>query len=226
MPARRSTQPAKGKIPARAKRRAKSGATGSPRAAWTRDRLVAETLAILCEEGTAAVSTVRLSAAIGIAQSGFYRYFASVDACIDAAIAPLASGFREDVARRRRVWFATRATDPQAGLEHYGENLRFVLAHRNLAELAVRRRYEASPVGRAMQALFEGMVSDLVDDLILATGASRVSERARLRLVSQIIVGASWTAVDSLLAETTTVPVAAALLAQLGMLVAAPPSPS
>jgi AcrR family transcriptional regulator len=78
-----------------------------PRTAWTRDRLLSEALTILREEGSAAVNTVRLSRAAGIAQSGFYRYFSTIDACLEAAIEPLARGYREDVARRRRVWFAT-----------------------------------------------------------------------------------------------------------------------
>jgi AcrR family transcriptional regulator len=189
------------------------------RARWTRDRIVSEALVILRAEGYAAVNTVRLSRASGIAQSGFYRYFPSIDACIEAAVAPIVAGFRDDVARRRRAWFATRSTDPAAGVEHYRENLSYVLANPSLAEIAVRRRQEASPVGRAMQALHDGMAADLLADLVVATGATSAHARTRLHLVSQVIVGASWTAIEALLAGTVTVAVAANLLAQLGSIV-------
>jgi hypothetical protein len=95
------------------------------------------------------------------------------------------------------------------------------MANRNLAEIAVRRRYEASPVGTAMRILTEGMVADLVADLSLATGATRGPAQVRLRLISEIIVGASWTAIEALLGGTSDLATCAAVLAQLGAIVAA-----
>jgi len=56
------------------------------RALATRQRLLTTALALLRAEGAAGVTTGRVAAGAGLSQSGFYRYFADLDACIDAAV--------------------------------------------------------------------------------------------------------------------------------------------
>jgi AcrR family transcriptional regulator len=177
----------------------------APRADEVRARLLAAALDIARAQGGGAVTSVALARAAGLAQSGFYRYFPTVEACLDEALAQVTTGFRDDVARRRRAWFELRSQDPALAYRHHLENLSFSAEHPDLAELAVRRRHEATVVGQAMRELNEALCADLEADLHRYAGppaGGPALDPVRVRAAARLVVESAWNAVDQLLAGT------------------------
>lgn len=183
----------------------------------TRERLLAAALEVLREEGWASLSTVRLAQTVGIVQSGFYRHFPSVEACVGEAIAPIAVDIRGDIAARRRAWFSEDVDDFTRAIRHYQENLAIVVERPTLAEILLKRRFERSPVGALMSAFSEGLVADIVEDMTsarLRRGLATDAERARL--AGHMILAAVFGAIELLLERRAHVELAGEALARLG----------
>ena len=178
------------------------------------------------EEGAQGVTTTRLAAAAGIAQSGFYRYFPSIDACLEAAIAPIAAGVREDLAQNRRALFTrfgVRSEPVSSQAEAlpyfvmlYQGLLDFARSQPALVDLLVRRRFEASPVGAGVRAAGGGPAQRPPCGLRTAPARRRAAPRARYcRLAADLLVGAVIAALEAQL-DGQLPPRAAELLALLG----------
>ncbi|MEL6340838.1 MAG: TetR/AcrR family transcriptional regulator [Myxococcota bacterium] len=166
--------------------------------ARTRRRLLAATLDILSNEGAAALTTTRVAEAAGIVQSGFYRHFANMDACLREALDPIQKHVRQDIAQRRRSWFARFGADGADGPAHYADSLAFVDAHPQLSEIAIKRRFDDGAVGTLMREFHEGLVADLVDDLVmLGRLLGRERDRTRCDTVARLLLGAVFSAVES-----------------------------
>ena len=183
---------------------------------------------LLREEGWAALSTVRLAQEAGIVQSGFYRHFPSVEACVGAALEPISASVRADIAARRRAWFATRPDDPSAAVAHYTENLAIVTANPVLADIALKRRFESSPVGASMQAFADGLVEDMAHDLAAVRRArGEPVNKKREELAARVILGAVYSGIELLLEGKASAQQIAEHLARVGDAVAsAPPAPA
>ena len=183
----------------------------------TRERLLAAALDVIRVEGWANLSTGRLAAAAGIVQSGFYRHFTSIEACVGEAIAPIAVDVRSDIAARRRAWFAEDVDDLTRAVRHYRENLAIVVERPALAEILLKRRFERSPVGALMSAFSEGLVVDIVEDMTsarLRRGLATDAERARL--AGQMILASVFGTIQLLLESRARVDLAAEALARIG----------
>jgi AcrR family transcriptional regulator len=170
--------------------------------AATRRRLIEATLEILSQEGSSALTTGRVAECAGIVQSGFYKHFPNMDACLTEALSPIQAAVRDDIATRRRAWFASEpeGSSSAAGARHYAENLAFVVEHPTLSEIAVRRRFETGPVGELMRSFADGLVEDLVDDLLPRHPKRRGrTARAECETAARVILGAVYAAIECLL---------------------------
>ncbi len=167
----------------------------------TRRRLLEAAIAILQTEGWKALSTVRIAAEVGIAQSGFYRYFPDLDTCVEAALRDLCAGMREDVAQRRR---AILQAAPMGGLDffasHQRQNLELARSHGALLELLVKRRFDASVAQKPLADLVNGWREDLAVDMTGTATAMGVSiSPEAVRIVAEIIIGCSLAVNEALL---------------------------
>jgi AcrR family transcriptional regulator len=169
------------------------------------------------------LSTVRLAHDVGIVQSGFYRHFPSVEACVGEALGPISDLVRADVASRRRAWFGTRPDDAEAAILHYEENLAIVTANPVLADIALKRRFEVSPVGKLMRAFAEGLVADMANDLAAARRArGEPVRRKRQELAAHLILGAVFSGIELMLEGKASAREIAEGLARVGEAVAGP----
>ena len=128
----------------------------------TRERLVQAALGLLHAGGEAAVSTVSVTRAAGLAQSLFYRHFASVEQCLATAAERIADEIRQAVAQSRQ-----RMYDEGGGklAEFFLEM--FALASRQRAVLQLFLRHRSDPLALAgvMHRLGRGLCADLSGQL-------------------------------------------------------------
>lgn len=164
----------------------------------TRQRLIEAALSLLRDEGTAALSSVRIAQAAGIAQSGFYRYFADVDCCVAAGLTDLGAGLRRDIAERRRA-LLTAGAGREAFAQHYLENLELVRQHGKLVELLVKRRFDPAATQRPLAALVRGFRADLKADFVASARAlGRPADHGVLGIAAELVIGASLAASEAL----------------------------
>ncbi len=142
------------------------------RYAETRQRLISAALRLVIREGGEALTTVQLTQAAGIAQSGFYRYFDGVEACLTAAVEPVAERVLEEIADSRNALYSVMSEGIGRSAAHYQTVLELATAEPDIARLLVTHRFEKSPVGRVMTRVVDSAVADLVHD-IEALGAAR-----------------------------------------------------
>ena len=131
----------------------------------TREQLLLAAMDLLREGGAAAVTTTSVTQAIGLAQSGFYQHFSSVDECLQVAAERCGERIRQFVAEHLRVAQADKVDPITAHVRHFRAVLELCLHERSLAELLLRRRYDESPVGRAMGGLHDSLRDDLLGNL-------------------------------------------------------------
>jgi AcrR family transcriptional regulator len=124
-----------------------SGAARARKAGDTRQRLMDASLDLLFEEGPSALSTVRIAQRAGIVQSGFYKHFPSVDACVLGKAQQLRTGLAAPVLEGLRAFHEADPTD-RAHLARVLEQLfDAALEHRKLFVLMMRHRHELSVLG-------------------------------------------------------------------------------
>lgn len=160
-------------------------------------------IAVLSAEGPAAVTTTRLTADVGIVQSGFYAHFTSVDDClaeacsriVDEARAPLQSWMRE-----------LAATDPGdlAVLErHFERVLDLLLPRWSAIELVLRHHRDRTLLGERLAALSTALDAD-VRDYLAAISPLPPSRRLpdpvarRLDLLAHLLVGVVMNVLETL----------------------------
>jgi AcrR family transcriptional regulator len=131
----------------------------------TREQLVQSAMELFRQGGTAAVTTTSVTRAIGLAQSGFYQHFSSVEECLQEAAKLCAEKFRKFVVDHLQVAQSDSQNPFEAHVMHFRAVLQLCLDERPLAELLVRRRHEDSPIGQTMKKLHDGMRNDLLKNL-------------------------------------------------------------
>lgn len=130
----------------------------------TEEKLVAAAIELLHQCGVAAVSSVSVTKAAGFTQSSFYRHFANVEACLQAAAEKVAAEIRASAAEQRRRSHAASATDTTAPITHARLVLQGFLDQRNFAELLLYHRGDPSPVGQTLRKIMADLRADLVAD--------------------------------------------------------------
>ncbi len=171
--------------------------------AATRERLLTATLDLLCRSGEAAVSTVSVTRAAGIAQSAFYRHFANVEECLSAAAERATAEIRTAVAEHRRRMYAT---GPGTG-EDLERALRdmFALAERQrpVTHLFLRFRSDPLALNGVMYRFARGIVRDLAEQLAgrAVKFGVRDPDPERLEVLADYLTGACSSAIEARLAS-------------------------
>ncbi|MDD9938498.1 MAG: helix-turn-helix domain containing protein [Myxococcales bacterium] len=132
----------------------------------TRQRLLDATLELIGAEGTAAVTTGRIAAAAGLAQSSFYQHFKSLEHCIEAAgravverIRPPQPGLRERALSR----FRGQDDLPRLVQLLVEELVKPYLEEPELTLLYYRHRLDPTTFGRAMAQIMDRERAVLTD---------------------------------------------------------------
>ena len=132
--------------------------------AATRERLIEAAIEIIRKRGSDALSTVSVTRAAGIVQSGFYAHFDDVDDCKQAAAEHVAARIRRVVAEHRRAGQQKTADLPSV-TDHFEMILSLYQEERWFSELFLRYRYDRSPIGLVFRQLMDQMRTDLAADL-------------------------------------------------------------
>ncbi len=136
----------------------------------TRQRLLDATIDLIRREGLAVLSTVSITEQAGIVQSGFYAHFKNLDECLAAAA--------EQVVDRQRLVqsdFRSRAYAQLLGVDDmvryesmralWERSLDLMLEDRSFAELFLRFRRDASPLGKRVRKVFDQARADMARDM-------------------------------------------------------------
>jgi AcrR family transcriptional regulator len=133
--------------------------------AQTRERLVAATLELLHGGGEAAVSTVSVTRAAGIAQSAFYQHFANVEECLAVAAERVTRQIREAVASARRQMYETGPGSGEDRLRFYRDVFGLVSEERPVVRLFLRYRSDPLALNGVMYRFARDLSSDLARQL-------------------------------------------------------------
>lgn len=160
----------------------------------TRERLVQATINLLRQEGVAAVTTVSVTRAAGIVQSGFYLHFKNIDECLRVAAEQVAEGIRSYVAETRRELHKINPDSLALLRDHCEKMLEIFNTERRFMEVFLHHRHDRSSLGEVMRELKTQVHADLVEDLqnvIFRRKLLLDSERERVSLQAEIILAAA-----------------------------------
>lgn len=130
----------------------------------TRQRLLDAAIEIVRARGVDALSTVSVTRAAGIVQSGFYVHFRNLDDCKRAAAEQVAARVRQFVAAHRRAGYGAPA-DLSSMADHYRVIMSLFQTERWFSQLLIRYRHDPSPLGLVFRQVLDGMRADLAADL-------------------------------------------------------------
>lgn len=170
--------------------------------AATRERLIQAAIELLRREGAAALTTVSVTKAAGIVQSGFYMHFKNIDECKKAAAERVAKRIGDYVALHRRRMHSLDPDDLELLRRHCEKMLEIFSAEKKFAEIFLNYRYDISPLGEAMRELKQRLRNDLVEDLsqiIFQNALPPETQRERVALQAEIILAAALTVGEALI---------------------------
>lgn len=162
--------------------------------AATRERLLKATIALLRSEGIGALTTVAITKAAGLAQSGFYLHFAGVDDAKRAAAELVAERIRAYVARQRRRVHTLDPNDLKLLQRYCQKMLEIFETEPRFAEIFLHNRHDRSPLGAVMRELRRQLRDDLVEDLqnvLFRQRKIEPTEREIVSLQAEIILAAA-----------------------------------
>lgn len=136
----------------------------------TRQRLFDATIDLIQREGLAALTTVRITEHAGIVQSGFYAHFKNIDECVAATAEQVIDRQRSVQSDfRSRAYAHLLGADSLVGYANmralWERSLDLMLEDRVFAELFLRYRRDASPLGKRVRKLFDQARSDMARDM-------------------------------------------------------------
>ena len=181
--------------------------TGAPKrieGRTTRERITNAAIKVLREEGPSAISTIRLAREVGIVQSGFYRHFTSVDACLAEAAAQIVRQFRAPLRESMALLRSEELTLDRPSVEptraHYGRLLDMMLPSWPALAIVLKFRRAPGPLGTALSNARDEVVEDVIgylSDLLHSLDITGDHE-PRLRLLAELITEAFLTATETL----------------------------
>ncbi len=169
----------------------------------TRELLVTAAIAVLSAEGPTAVTTTRLTAEVGIVQSGFYAHFGTVDDCLAEACARLVDEARGPLQLWMRELDDT-APDDLAVLErHFVRVLDLLVPRWPAIALVLRHHRDPTPLGRRLAGLSTALDADVRAYLVAIAPVALprrlpVAVRRRLDLLAHLLVGAVMNVLETL----------------------------
>jgi AcrR family transcriptional regulator len=131
----------------------------------TREALIVAALEIIEEYGPGSLTTVNVTKAAGLAQSGFYAHFRDVDDLKQAAAEVVAGEVRQFLTEQYRQRAEGQPADPEGLSVFFRAVIGLYLSHGHLPELLAPCRLDASPLGDVMRSL----LADLRTGLVAAT---------------------------------------------------------
>ena len=166
----------------------------------TREQLIQAAIDLLRREGVGAVTTVSVTNAIGLTQSGFYLHFSSVEQCLEAAAQQCTQQLRQYVADHLQATQQDTADPMAAHVRHYQAMLDLCASDRVLGELFLKRRFDGSPIGQAMRDFHEGLRNDLANNLReLARALNPHSANdARIPILAELLLAMTISAAEML----------------------------
>lgn len=170
--------------------------------AATRERIVQATIELLRQDGAGALNTVNITRRAGIAQSGFYLHFASVDDAKRAAAERVAETIRRRIAEHRRELHKIDAENQSLIVAHCRKLLEIFETERRFAEIFLHNRHDRSALGAAMRELYAQITRDIAEDWqIVFFRRKKLTEAAReqIALQAEIIFGVALTIGEALL---------------------------
>ena len=160
-------------------------------------------IAVLSAEGPTAVTTTRLTAEVGIVQSGFYAHFGTVDDCLAEACARLVDEARGPLQLWMRELDDT-APDDLAVLErHFLRVLDLLVPRWPAIELVLRHHRDPTPLGRRLAGLSTALDADVRAYLVAIAPVALprrlpAAVRRRLDLLAHLLVGAVMNVLETL----------------------------
>lgn len=170
--------------------------------AATRERLIQATLDLLRSGGTAAVSTVSVTKAAGIVQSGFYMHFKNTDEALRVAAERAAEQIGDYVAETRREMHRLDPDDLDLLREHCEKMLELFLREQHFVEIFLHHRNDKTSLGEVLRELAAQLHADLVEDLRNVIFRRRKIPAAQAEIVSlqaEIILAAALTTGEALI---------------------------
>ncbi|WP_219416515.1 TetR family transcriptional regulator [Pseudonocardia nigra] len=157
--------------------------------AITRSRLLEAALAILDEEGEAALTTINVTRRAGIAQSSFYVHFADMDDLLHSLIDEL-SLERLRLTREARRGSRSAPWDMERFRDTFRVPITHSIAHPRLFRLLIRSRHDpASPLGEWSRSVFDENRAALVEDLVsLGMPNGSDADRRRLEMIADGVI--------------------------------------
>ena len=173
--------------------------------AESREKLLDAVEATIRDEGPGAVTTVKVTKKAGFAQSAFYLHFDNVDHCLRCAGERIATSIRTAVVKERRRMQSEALGDFDAELGFY----HFVLGifdDRWVANIILKNRHDASPLGKVIGELIIGLREDLAEDMWNVAQSFDIDEKYRPRfdILSDFLLANSLAAGEALLDRRVT----------------------
>jgi TetR/AcrR family transcriptional regulator, fatty acid biosynthesis regulator len=156
--------------------------------AVTRQRLLDAALAILDQDGEAALTTVAITRRAGIAQSTFYVHFTDTSDLLHALVDDLAAERRRLTRDARRT--ARGTNDEDAKRDTYRVPLNYLVAHPRLTRLLLTRRGDSSPIGDWSRDIHRQSRAALVEDLAAAgMTVDTPKQQRQVQMIADAIIG-------------------------------------
>lgn len=148
------------------------------------------------------MTTVSVTRAAGIVQSGFYLHFKNIDECLRAAAEQVADGIRNYIAQTRREMHLLNPDDLDLLSRHCEKMLEIFNTERRFAEIFLPHRHDRSSLGEVMRALKTQIHADLAEDLqnvLFRRRSVTSSQLERTSLQAEIILAAALIAGEALI---------------------------
>jgi AcrR family transcriptional regulator len=157
----------------------------------TRRDLVDAAMTIIRRDGIGALTTVRVTAEAGLAQSGFYSHFNNMDECVREASKQIATRIRTSVAEHRKELYAKPLGDPKAAVDFYRAILGLFAHEHQITKVMFQNQGDGSQLGKMMRKTMKSMRDDLFDDLWRVGQAIGLKEchRHRVEILAEMIMG-------------------------------------
>ncbi len=167
----------------------------------TRHDLLSAAKKIIRTEGVSALTTVRVTSEAGLAQSGFYAHFSTMDECLYAAAGEIAETIRASIAERRQKLYSESLGSQHATVEFYRSLLYMLSQEKDVVEILLHNQGDKSPLGKSMRRVMESIRGEFVNDLWQVAQQLGVCahDRERVELLAEFILGSVVAAATAML---------------------------
>ena len=174
--------------------------TRAERKQRTRQQLIDAAAELARTEGVSAVTTTRITSAVGVTQPAFYVHFRNIDECLGIAAEQLASRMLALLREARATVRENPGTDIRKTID---DSLKVLLSEPNLLQIFLQyRRDTSSAVGQSLAATYDRARAELAEDMELGARLLGVPEgalpsaRVQADLLAALALGAAEALLD------------------------------